>query len=126
MADAPTTLQLDLFRAVEDVHDMTQAIVVLLVDYDGVSIAVSGDEQNLPRSVRAVLAARKLDAAGSVIALLEPVAAELGGMNVNIQAIGGTHLLVIAFDSEADFETVQTVGREAKEMIGEMLGSAAN
>src|SRR4051794_5736534 len=100
MPDAPTVMQLDLFRAVEDVHDMTRAIVVLLVDYDGASVAVSGDEGNFPLPLRAVLAARKLEAAGSVKALLEPILGELGAMNVNIQAIGCTHVLVIGFDAE--------------------------
>jgi hypothetical protein len=126
MPGAPTTMQLDLFRAVEDVHDMTGAIVVLLTDYDGASVAVSGDEDVLPPAVRAVLSARQLEAAQNVIALLEPVAGELGALNLKVQAVGITHLLTIAFDAEADLDTVQKVGREAAAMIAEILGSGAN
>src|SRR5688500_9231352 len=118
MSDAPsmtpTVQQLDLFRAVEDVHEMTGAIVVLLTDATGVSIAVAGDEDELPRPLRAVLSGQQLATAGGVIPLLEPLGDELAGshLNFSVLAVEPSHVLAIAFDAEADFEIVQTVGRE--------------
>jgi hypothetical protein len=122
----PTTQQLDLFRAVEDVHEMTGAIVVLLTDADGVAIAVAGDEDELPPSLRAVLSGKQLAAAGGVVRLLEPIAGELAETHVNfsILAVERTHVLTIAFDAEANFDVVQTVGREASQMISEILVGA--
>src|SRR4051812_2223023 len=119
----PTAQQIDLFRAVEDVHEMTQAIVVLLTDADGVAIAVAGDEDDVPPPLRALLGGKQLAAAGSVRALLEPIAGELGESHVNfsILSIDGAHVLTIAFDAESDFDVVQTVGREASQMISEIL-----
>jgi hypothetical protein len=127
-AKGPTAQQIDLFRAVEDVHEMTGAIVVLLSDADGVSVAVAGDEDDLPPSLRALLGGKQLAAAGGVRALLEPISEELGDTHVNysILAVGGAHVLTIAFDAEANFDVVQTVGREASQMIGEILASAPN
>ncbi len=124
----PTAQQIDLFRAVEDVHELTGAIVVLLTDADGVAIAVAGDEDDLPPSLRDLLAGKKLAAAGSVRALLEPINDDLADTTVNysILAVGSAHVLTIAFDAEANFEVVQTVGREASQMIGEILTGAPN
>jgi hypothetical protein len=121
----PTALQIDLFRAVEDVHDMTGAIVVLLVDGDGRSVAVSGDEDDLPPPLRAVLGGKRLAEAGSAIALMQSIAGDLADtrLNVTVHDVGSEHVLAIAFDAEADFGTVQTVGREARAMIAEMLAS---
>lgn len=127
MMDAPSTgptaQQIDLFRAVEDVHEMTQAIVVLLTDADGVAVAVAGDEDEIPGPLRAVLGGKQLAAAGGVAPLLEPIVAELAGshLNVTVLAVGEAHVLAIVFDAEADFEIVQTVGREARQMISEIL-----
>jgi hypothetical protein len=120
--------QLDLFRAVEDVHEMTGAIVVLLTDADGVSIAVAGDEDELPAPLRAVLSGKQLAAAGGVMQLLEPLGAELAGshLNFSVLAVDAGHVLAIAFDAEADFEVVQTVGREARQMISEILTTPIN
>lgn len=122
VAKGPTPQQIDLFRAVEDVHELTGAIVVLLTDADGVAIAVAGDEDDLPPSLRAVLGAKQLAAAGSVRALLEPISDDLADTHVNysILAVGSAHVLTIAFDAEANFEVVQTVGREASQMIAEI------
>jgi hypothetical protein len=119
----PTAQQIDLFRAVEDVHEMTEAIVVLLTDSDGVSIAVAGDEDEIPTPLRAVLSGKQLSAAGGVVALLEPIAAELAEshLNFSVLAVANTHVLTIAFDAEANFEIVQTVGREARQLISELL-----
>jgi hypothetical protein len=124
----PTEQQLDLFRAVEDVHEMTRAIVVLLTDADGVAVAVAGDEDELPPSLRAVLGGKQLAAAGGVRALLEPLSGELADTHVNytILAVERAHVLTIAFDAEANFDVVQTVGREATQMISEILASAPN
>ena len=107
---------------------MTGAIVVLLTDADGVAIAVAGDEDELPPPLRAVLGGKQLAAAGGVRALLEPISDELGNTPVNysILAVGGAHVLTIAFDAEANFDVVQTVGREASQMIAEILTSAPN
>lgn len=122
---APTTLQLDLFRAVEDVQEMTRALVVLLVDEDGAAVAVSGDEDDLPPSLRGVLSARKLREAGSTRELLSPIAAELGEsrLNVSVLDVGGRHVLAIAFDADADLETVLTVGAEARDMLRDLLAA---
>lgn len=122
-AKGPTAQQLDLFRAVEDVHEMTGAIVVLLTDAEGVAVAVAGDEDDLPPALRAVLSGNQLAAAGGVRALLEPIAEALGETHVNysILAVQPAHVLTIAFDAEASFDVVQTVGREACQMISEIL-----
>jgi len=122
-ATGPTMQQLDLFRAVEDVHELTGAIVVILTDADGTSVAVAGDEDELPVPLRAVLSGKQLTAAGGVIKLLEPLGEELAGshLNFSVLAVDASHVLAIAFDAEADFEVVQTVGREARQMIAEIL-----
>lgn len=119
----PSMQQIDLFRAVEDIHELTGAIVVLLSDREGVAIAVAGDEDDIPAPLRSVLGGAKLAAAGSVIALLEPIAGELADcpLNFSIVAVGEAHVLTIAFDVEANLETVQIVGREAAQMIAEIL-----
>lgn len=126
-ATGPTAAQIDLFRAVEDVHEMTGAIVVLLTDADGVAIAVAGDEDELPAALRAVLGGKQLAAAGGVRALLEPISDDLADTHVNysILAVEPAHVLTIAFDAEANFEVVQTVGREASQMMSEILTGAA-
>jgi hypothetical protein len=124
----PTAQQIDLFRAVEDVHEMTGAIVVLLTDADGVAVAAAGDEDELPPALRAVLGGKQLAAAGGVRALLEPISDDLAETHVNysVLAVGSEHVLTIAFDAEANFDVVQTVGREASQMIAEILTSAMN
>ena len=43
----PTELQLDLFRALEDIHDLTNAITVILVDEEGVLLAASPNAARL-------------------------------------------------------------------------------
>jgi hypothetical protein len=127
MSLVPTDLQLDLFRAVEDVHELTSALAVLLVDADGRSVAASGDEDHIPPPVRRVLGGRALAAAGSVRELLTPIAEELVGspVNVTIVQVEGGHALAIAFDSSADLTIVQAVASEAGEALGEMLRAAA-
>ncbi len=82
----PSAQQIDLFRAVVDVHEITGAIVVLLTDRDGIALAAAGDENEFP-----------------------------------VLAVGEEHVLTIAFDVEASLETVQLVGREAPQMIAEIL-----
>lgn len=121
----PTTLQLDLFRAVEDVHEMTGALVVLLADEEGASVAVSGDEQDLPPSLRKVLSARGLREAGSARELLSPIAGELADsrLNVTVLEVAGRFVLAIAFDAEADLDTVIAVGGQAREMIAGLLAA---
>jgi hypothetical protein len=124
MTNGPTPLQIDLFRAMEDIHDMTGAIVVLLVDADGVAVAVSGDEDDVPAPLRAALSGKRLAEAGGVVALLEPIAGELGGLNVSVYAVDRGHVLAILFDVEADLGTVQQVGREAQAMLSEIIGAS--
>ena len=121
MASGPSAMQIDLFRAMEDIHEMTNAHVVLLTDVDGVAIAVSGDEDEIPRPLREALSGKRLAEAGTVVALLTPIAGELGGMNVSIYAVERSHVLAILFDAEADLATVQQVGREAQAMLSEIL-----
>lgn len=124
MANGPSAMQIDLFRAMEDIHEMTNAHVVLLVDADGVSVAVSGDEDEVPAPLRAALSGKRLAEAGTVVALLTPIAGELGGMNVSIYAVERAHVLAILFDAEADLATVQQVGREAQAMLSDILTAA--
>ena len=116
----PTERQLALFRAMEDIHDLTQAITAILVDEAGVLVAVSGDENDVPPALRAVLSGKQLAAAGSVRALLEDVD-NLGTTNVTILDIDGKHVLAILFDAEADLMTVQRIAAEAREMLREIL-----
>lgn len=127
-ATGPTDQQIELFRALEDVHEMTEAIVVLLTDAGGASIAVAGDEDELPRPLRAVLSGDRLTAAGGVASLLEPIVADLAEshLNFSILAVDEAHVLTIAFDAEANFDLVQTVGREARQMIAEILTTPLN
>jgi hypothetical protein len=124
-APAPTALAIELFRLLEDVHDATDALVVLLVDADGASVAVSGDEAHLPAPLRAALGGKRLAEAGSVVALLQSVAADLADspLNVSLYDVDGAHVLAIAFDAEADLVTVQTVGRQASAVIAELLAA---
>jgi hypothetical protein len=124
-ARGPTPQQIELFRAVEDVHELTGALVVLLTDADGLALAIAGDEDDIPPPLRAVLGGRQLAAAGSVVALLEPIVAQLAEsrLNVTVLAVDAAHVLAIAFDADADFDVVQRVGREAQEMLRELLAS---
>jgi hypothetical protein len=124
-ATGPTPQQIELFRAVEDVHELTSALVVLLTDEDGIALAVAGDEDDIPPPLRAVLGGRQLAAAGSVVALLEPIVAELAEsrLNVTVLAVDAAHVLAIAFDADADFDVVQRVGREAQQMLRELLAA---
>lgn len=117
----PTLRQLDLFRAVEDVHELTGAIVVLLTDGAGTAVAVAGDEADVPAPLRAVLGGAALAQAGTVRALLEPV--DLGGcpLNFAVRAVAPDHVLTIAFDAEADFGTIEAVAGEAVALIAEIL-----
>jgi hypothetical protein len=124
MANGPSATQIDLFRAMEDIHEMTDAHVVLLVDAGGAAVAVSGDEDEIPRPLREALSGNRLAEAGSVVALLTSIAADLGGMNVSIYAVERAHVLAIVFDAEADLATVQQVGREAQAMLAEILTAA--
>jgi hypothetical protein len=121
MTAGPSAMQLDLFRAMEDIHEMTGAHVVLLVDADGVAVAVSGDEDEVPAPLRAALSGKRLAEAGTVIELLTPLAGDLGGLNVSIYAVARGHVLAILFDAEADLATVQQVGGEAKVMLSEIV-----
>ncbi|MBX3188634.1 MAG: hypothetical protein KF819_16575 [Labilithrix sp.] len=124
----PSMTQLDLFRTVEDIHELAQAIVVLLTDREGVSIAVSGDEDDIPPPLRAVLSGKGLAAAGSVRALLEPIGEDLASwpINFSILPVGDAHVLAIAFDAEADLDVVQRVAREGAQMIAEILSAATD
>jgi hypothetical protein len=121
MTNGPSAMQIDLFRAMEDIHEMTSAIVVLLVDADGVSVAVSGDEDDVPVPLREALSGKRLAEAGTVVKLLEPIAGDLGGLNVSVYAVERGHVLAILFDAESDLGTVQQVGREARTMLSEIL-----
>ena len=122
----PSAQQIDLFRAVEDIHELSGAIVVLLTGGDGVAVAAAGDENDIPAPLRAVLGGKNLAQAGGVVALLEPIAGDLAHctLNFSILAVGEAHVLTIAFDSEASLETVQVVGREGAQMIAEILRAA--
>lgn len=122
----PSAQQIDLFRAVEDVHELTGAIVVLLTDRDGIAVAAAGDEDDIPAPLRAVLGAKNLTQAGGVVALLEPIAGDLAHcpLNFSILAVGESHVLTIAFDADANLETAQVVGREGAQMMAEILRAA--
>jgi hypothetical protein len=127
MPDAPRYVpnekQIALFRAMEDIHDLTMAITVLLVDEHGSSVAVSGDEDEIPPVLRKALSGRRLREAGSVVELLSSIG-ELGStLNVSIFDAGAGHVLAIVFDADADLMTVQSVGKEASEMVGEILAT---
>lgn len=131
---APTEKELALFRALEDIHDLTNAITVLLVDAEGASVAVSGDEDDVPGPIRAALSGKRLAAAGSVVALLSSVG-EIDGsrarglrerdaaLNVSAFDVDGSHVLAIVFDAEADLMTVQEVGRDARVMLANILAA---
>ena len=119
----PSDRELALFRAVEDIHDLTQAIAVLLVDGDGTSVAVSGDEDDIPVALRAVLSGKQLAEAGSVRVLLEDVDLAGSAVNVTVYDVDGTHVLAILFDADADLVTVQEVGREGRTMLAEILAT---
>lgn len=123
-SDLPTERQLALFRAVEDIHDLTAAIVVLLVDLDGDPVAASGDEDDIPAAMRAVISGKQLARAGSIPSLLREIGEVPGPpRNLSLFDVGHAHVLAILFDADADFMTVQTVGKEAGAMIGEILAT---
>ena len=119
----PSEMELALFRAVEDIHDLTQAITVLLVDADGSSVAVSGDENDIPTALRAVLSGKQLAEAGSVRVLLEDLDLAGATVNVTVYDVAGTHVLAILFDADADLATVQEVGQEGRVMLAELLST---
>src|SRR5689334_16535883 len=73
----PNEKQLALFRALEDLHELTNAITILLADEFGAPVAVSGDENDIPPAVRAVINGQRLARAGSVRELLSSIG-ELG------------------------------------------------
>jgi hypothetical protein len=119
----PTERQLALFRTLEDIHDMTAAVTVLLVDEHGTSLAVSGDERDVPPTLRKALSGRRLAAAGSVVEFLRSLG-DLGSvLNVSVYDIDGAHVLAIVFDSDADITTVQSVGRDASPLLAELLAA---
>lgn len=124
--DVPTDTQIALFAAVEDIQELTSAITVLLTDADGTAIAVAGDENDIPPALRAVLSGKMLAEAGSVRELLSRVDVAPSALNLAVHPIGSTHVLSILFDAEADFSTVERVGREAREMLSEILASNLN
>ncbi len=115
----------------EDIHDLTNAVVVLLTDAFGTLIAVSGDEDEVPKPIRAVLSGKKLAEAGSVRELLSKV--EIAGpwpMNISVFPVASGepdvekhHVLAICFDAEADLMNVEAVGREAAQMLTEVLAA---
>lgn len=121
----PTQQQIDLFRAVEDIHELSGAQVVMLTDREGIALAIAGDENDFPAPLRAVLGRKHLLQAGSVVALLEPLGDDLAHcpLNFTVIAVGEAHLLSIAFDAEAELETVQVVGREGAHLIAEILSA---
>ena len=121
----PTQQQIDLFRAVEDIHELSGAHVVMLTDREGIALAIAGDENDFPAPLRGVLGRKHLVQAGSVVALLEPLGDDLAHcpLNFSVIAVGEAHLLAIAFDAEADLETVQVVGREGVQLIAEILSA---
>ncbi|HVH41781.1 MAG TPA: hypothetical protein VM925_05540 [Labilithrix sp.] len=119
----PTERQLALFRAVEDIHDSTGAMTILLVDGDGAAVAVSGDEDDVPAALRAVLSGKRLVEAGSVRALLEDVDLTGSLLNVTVFDVDGTHVLAILFDAEADLATVQRVGKAGRQLLAEILAA---
>jgi hypothetical protein len=108
----------------EDIHDLTGAITVLLVDADGGLVAVSGDENDVPTPVRAVLGGKRLAAAGSVVALLSSAGEIDAPVNVSAFDVDGSHVLAIVFDGGADLMTVQQVGKEARELLAEILAAS--
>jgi hypothetical protein len=133
---APNEKQLALFRAVEDIHDLTNAVTVLLVDDYGASVAVSGDEEDVPRPIRAVLGGKRLREAGSVVALLSSVGEldasppkrligtrQRADLNVSAFDVDGAHVLAIVFDANADVMTVQDVGKDACGMLAQILAA---
>jgi hypothetical protein len=116
-------LQLSLFRALEDLHDLTAAITVLLVDEHGTLLAISGDENDVPPVLRKALSGRRLREAGSVRELLQSIG-DLGStLNVTIFDVDSKHVLAIVFDADADIVTVQTVGAEGKALLAELLAA---
>jgi hypothetical protein len=119
----PTELQLALFRTVEDIHDLTAAIVVILVDEHGTALAVSGDDREIPAPLRAALSGKRLAAAGSVVDFLRAVGDLRSTLNVAVYDVDGRHVLAIVFDSDADISRVQAVGREASPLLAELLAA---
>jgi hypothetical protein len=120
----PNEKQLALFRAMEDIHELTNAITILLVDEYGTAIAVSGDENDIPPPIRAVVGGKRLAEAGSVRALLSSVGElDKNAPNVTLFDVDGKHVLAIIFDAECDLMTVQQVGKEASLLLAEILAA---
>ena len=124
--ETPTEQQITLFAAVEDVQELTGAIVVLLTDAQGTSIAVAGDESYFQPTLREALSGTKLAEAGSVRELLSQLDLAPSPLNVAVHPVGTSHVLSILFDANADFTTVERVGLEARAMLGEILSSNLN
>jgi hypothetical protein len=124
----PTERQIALFSAMEDIHDLTNATVVLLVDAYGTLIAVSGDENEVPVPIRKALSGKKLAAAGSARELLSNIEFDDSkwptNLNVTVFDVTGTeHVLGILFDASVDVMTVQEIGKEASDMLAQILSA---
>ncbi len=120
----PNEKQLALFRAMEDIHELTNAITILLADEFGTAVAVSGDENDIPPPVRAAISGTRLAEAGSVRELLSSIGElDKNAPNVTLFAVDGTHVLGVVFDADCDVMTVEEVGREASALLAEILAA---
>jgi hypothetical protein len=110
---------------VRDLCQTAKALSVILIDSDGTAVAASGDVHAIPGALRRGLSGRALQEAGSVIKLLEPLAASIQGDApfLQVNAVGSTHLLVIAYDDAAD-PSLPALGRRAATMIHAALGAS--
>jgi hypothetical protein len=110
---------------VRDLCQAANALRVILIDFDGAAVAASGDVHAIPENLRRGLSGRALREAGSVIKLLEPLAASIhgGAPFLQVNAVGSTHLLVVAYDDAADPNLPAHCRRAAATMLDALRAS---
>lgn len=108
--------------AIHDLRSAAKALAVVVVDYEGATVAISGEANAFPVSLKIGLSGRALQEAGSLMKLLEHLLSRLPPSErfYNVQAVAETHLLAIAYDDDADPE-LPVHARRARVTIEEIV-----
>ena len=90
---------------VRELCEESHGLAVVLLDYDGTAIATGGDVSAFPEGILRGLSGRALETAGSLLGLLQRLAADnpqKGGPFYQVNLVGRTHILAVAYDDDAD------------------------
>jgi hypothetical protein len=107
---------------VHELYDSSEARCVMLVDYDGQSVADAGEVHQLAPLLTHGLSGRSLEQAGSLMKLLASAkgATEREGVHHNISVVGHVHLLLVAYGDDAN-PSLPTLTRQARVKLQEVL-----